>query len=137
MENKKTYRIGTLAIVIFLTIAIVFDLFTLIPLVGDFLGWIFWFGASVYLWKSGHGLANWKILTPEIISITGELIPGIQELPTIIASSLIIIIMSRIEDRTGFSLLPKTTKKLPGTTPPRLNKPRFNRQEGIRYPNQN
>lgn len=137
MENKKTYRISTLAIIVFLTIAIVFDLFTLIPLVGDFLGWIFWIGASVYLWKSGHGLANWKILAPEIISVTGELIPGIQELPTIIASSLVIIILSRIEDSTGSSLLPNPTKKLPGTTPPRLKRPGLNKQEGIRYPNRN
>ncbi len=134
-ENKK-YRIGLWGSIIFIVAAILFDVLTLIPLVGSFLGWIFWIGASIYLWKTKHGLANWKTLVPKILSVVGELIPGIQSLPTIITATIIIIVISRMEDKTGIKLMPTPNKKIPGITPPRLNRSPLNNR-GIRYPNNN
>lgn len=105
-SNNKKYRIGTVAVMILISIAAIADLITLIPGLGNIIGWIFWFGVACYLWKSGHGWINWRILAPEIISLAAEFLPGIQALPTILASIIAIIVLSRLQDKTGVSLMP-------------------------------
>lgn len=134
MDNQINYRISLISGIIFIFTAGIFDILTFIPLVGDFIGWIFWIGASIYLWYTGHGLSNWKIAVPEITSTIAELIPAVQSLPTIITGAIIIFTVSRVEDRTGVKLIPS---KKPGVTPPRLNRQQLNSKPGIRYPNKN
>ncbi len=108
----------------------IFDLITLIPIAGDFLGWSFFAGLSYYLFKKGHGLANWKLVAPQVVSTIAELIPAVQELPTILAATIVIVVASRAEDRTGISLVPsKIGKKIPGRTEPRLKRVPLNQNE--------
>ncbi len=131
MEEKPKYRIGILAIIVLVVLAGIFDLLTLIPFVGDFLGWFFWVLASIYFWKIGMGLINGKRLATMAISIIIELIPAVQWLPGILAGIIAIIVMTRIEDKTGISLNP--LQKKPGITAPRIQNVPLN-QNGQRLP---
>jgi hypothetical protein len=100
----KKHQISNLAVVTLTMLATVSDLLSLIPFVGDFVGPIFWVGASVYFWKSGMGFVNGKRLATGAISLVAEMIPAIQEFPTIVAGMIIIIVMTRFEDKTGIKL---------------------------------
>jgi hypothetical protein len=135
MKEKTKYRITFWAGAIFIIVGLIFDLFTLIPFVGDFIGWLFWLGGGYYLYKTGHGLANWKTAVPELISFVAEFIPAVQELPTIFIATIIIVVVSRFEDKTGVSLMPKMSKKIAGATPPRLKPTPVNSEPGVRQPN--
>ncbi|MDQ5893040.1 MAG: hypothetical protein QG640_50 [Patescibacteria group bacterium] len=103
---KKKYRIGVLGIIVFVCLAGIFDLLTLIPFVGTLFGWVYFVIFTIYLVKTGHGFINAKTLAPQAISIVAEFIPAVQELPTIIAATIAVIAISRIEDKTGISLMP-------------------------------
>ena len=122
-KEKPKHRIGWLAIIVLLLVSGIADLTTLIPLVGDFVGPVFWICMSWYLWKTKHGLINWKNLVPELISLVAELIQIVQEFPTIIGATIVIIVISRLEDKTGIKL-----------TPPSKIKPL--NQGGVRKPSQ-
>ena len=104
MAEGKKHKIGNIAAFIFIAIAGIFDLFTLIPVIGDFLGPIFWVGASLYFWKSGLGFVNGRRLATSAISMIAEMIPGVQELPAILAGIVIVITMTRFEEKTGISV---------------------------------
>lgn len=134
-ENRKTkYRIGTLAIVLLVALAGIFDLLSLIPFVGDFVGPIFWIIASIYFWEAGLGFVNGRRLAVSAISMVAELIPVVQGLPAILAGIIAIIVMTRVEDKTGISLNP--LQKKPGMTPPRLP-PKPANVDGVRLPRNN
>lgn len=130
MEGKQ-YRIGTVAAGLLIILAIIFDILTLIPIVGDFLGPLFWVMASIYFWKIGMGFVNGRKLAVTLISLVAELIPVIQEFPAILLGIIVVIVMTRIEDRTGVSLSP--TKK-PGVTAPRIQRAPVNATPGVRPP---
>lgn len=114
MDEVKKYHISNVIAIILAIFALVADVFTIIPFVGDFVGPIFWLLASFYFWKNGMGFINGKRGITTVISTIAELIPGIQELPTIFVGMLIIIGTSRLEDKTGISVSAITSKK-PGT----------------------
>lgn len=117
MANKEVkYRISTLAIFLVMVIALIVDLFTLIPVVGDFLGPIYWVLMSVYFWKAGLGAINWQKLAPRLVSLVAEFIPVVQAFPTIFVATAVIIAISRVEDETGTSLMPG--KAVAGTKKP-------------------
>ncbi|MEK7463747.1 MAG: hypothetical protein AAB610_01340 [Patescibacteria group bacterium] len=103
---KKKYRIGIMGIIVFVCFAGIFDLLTLIPFVGSLFGWVYFVIFTIYLAQTGHGFINPKTLVPQVISIVAEFIPAVQELPTILAATIAVIIISRIEDKTGISLMP-------------------------------
>ncbi|MES2314615.1 MAG: hypothetical protein V4524_01610 [Patescibacteria group bacterium] len=104
MKEKPQYHLDNGAIFKFLAVAGFADLITFIPITGDFVSPVFWLCASLYLWKKGLGLINARRLGVELISFIAELIPGIQEFPTILAAAIAIVVMSRIEDKTGFKI---------------------------------
>jgi hypothetical protein len=135
MDDKPKYRLANVAILGIMSLAGLADLITFIPIAGDIIGPIFWVGASVYFWKSGLGMINPRRLATSLLSFVAELIPIVQEFPTIIVGTAAIIIMSRIEDRTGLSLNP--LQKKPGITPPRGRKLGMNNKVGVRTPNIN
>jgi hypothetical protein len=135
MDDKPKYRLANVAILGIMSLAGLADLITFIPIAGDIIGPIFWVGASVYFWKSGLGMINPRRLAASLLSFVAELIPIVQEFPTIIVGTAAIIIMSRIEDRTGLSLNP--LQKKPGITPPRGRKLGMNNKVGVRTPNIN
>lgn len=124
-DGKTKYRISIKIGILFLCLAAIADLVTLIPIAGTFLGWIFWAIMTLIFWKMGLGLVNWRRLVPALISAGAEFFPVVQELPTIIAAMLVILIFTRIEDKLGMKLLP--TKGKPGVTAPRLKRapPRY------------
>lgn len=136
MDNGKKYKISLLASIVLIALAVIADLASLIPLVGTVVGPVFWFVAGIYFWSIGMGIINSKRLTTGAISIVAELIPVIQSLPTITVGIIAIIIMTRIEEKTGISVT-SLTKRTPGVTPPRLGRQALNTQQGIRYPNKN
>ncbi|MES2471028.1 MAG: hypothetical protein V4526_02240 [Patescibacteria group bacterium] len=132
-KEKTVYRLGILAILALLASAGVADLATLIPLVGTFVGPIYWFIIGLYLWKKGFGLLNWRRIVPGLTSTTAELIPAIQALPTITVGIAIIIIFSRFEDKTGIKVIPQV--KLIPTRPPVIkNRPSPLNQNQVRQP---
>lgn len=102
---KKKWRIGNLAIVAFVICALVVDIVGLIPIVKDVAEFIFWGIAGYALWKMGHPFINYRTLAPEAIAFVMGLIPGLQELPENLAGIIAIIILSRLEDKTGISII--------------------------------
>lgn len=134
--NKIEHKISTLAGIILVFLAILADILSLVPLAGTIVGPIFWLVVGLYFWNIGMGVINGKRLATGAISIVAEIIPVIQSLPTITVAVIVIIIMTRIEEKTGISVS-SLTKRTPGVTPPRLKPPRLNAEQGIRYPNKN
>ncbi len=135
-NTRRESKISNLVAVILVFLAIIADLLSLIPFVGTVIGPIFWFAMGLYFWNIGMGIINGKRLATGAISIIGEIIPIIQSLPTITVGIIAIIIMTRIEEKTGVSVS-SLNKRTPGVTPPRLKPPKLNAQQGIRYPNKN
>jgi hypothetical protein len=133
MEGKQpiNYRISGGMFAILALLAGLADLLTLIPFVGTAVGPIFWVLATIYFWKVGLGLVNGRRLATTIISIVAELVPAVQAFPTILAGTIAVVIMTRIEDRTGISLTP--AKKV-GVTPPRNVRVPVNKTPGVRPP---
>ena len=94
------------AIMLFVAFAILADVIGLIPFAKDFTATIFWGISSFILWKKGLGMFNGKKLGAMAFSWIAGLIPIIQELPIEITGGIIAVIwLSRIEERTGVSLL--------------------------------
>ncbi|MDE2188529.1 MAG: hypothetical protein KGJ35_02255 [Patescibacteria group bacterium] len=103
--SGKNSKIGNVSAIILLFLAAIADLLCLIPFVGDVVGPVFWIAVAIYLWKIGCGFINPRRLITEVISMIAELIPGVQELPTIIVGVAIIILLVRFEDQTGLSVM--------------------------------
>lgn len=135
-DDTSATKISNLSAIILIFIAVLADLATLIPFVGDVVGPVFWIGINIYFWTVGMGIINGKKIATSAISLIAEIIPGIQALPSITVAVVAIIIMTRLEEKTGISVA-SLTKRTPGTTPPRLKPPKLNSQQGIRYPNKN
>jgi len=133
MEDKQpiNYRISGGMSTILILLAGLADLLTLIPFVGDVVGPLFWVLASIYFWKAGLGLVNGRRLATTVVSTVIELIPAAQAFPAILAGIIAVIVMVRIEDRTGISLTP--AKKV-GVTPPRNVRVPVNKTPGVRPP---
>jgi hypothetical protein len=132
MAGEIKHKISKQATYILIGLAGIADIFTFIPFVGDFVGWIFWIIMSVVFWKLGLGLVNYRKLTSMLISTAIEFIPFVQMLPSITAAMAAIIFFSRIEEKTGLKILPTKTK--PGITRPNIRKAPLNSQSGIRQP---
>ena len=98
-------------------LALFSDLLTLIPIVGDVVGPVFWISIGYYFWKKGLGLFNWRRFVPEIISFIAELIPGVQELPSMFLGMIIIALLTKIEQKTGINPINLVKGKI---TPPRI-----------------
>lgn len=116
---------------VLITVAAFFDALSLIPFVGTIMGPIFWVIVGVYLWTKGMGIFNGKKLAATLVSFAIELFPGIQALPGLIAGIVAILIIIRIEDKTGKSVLGPINK---GLKPSRFERKPLNSSPGIRYP---
>jgi hypothetical protein len=103
---------------------------TLIPIVGDIVGPVFWTSIAYYFWKKGLGLFNWRRFVPEIISFIAELIPGVQELPSMFLGMIIIALLTKIEQKTGINPINLVKGKI---TPPRIVRKPLN-NGGVRQP---
>lgn len=126
------YRISITAGIFLVIAAIIADLISLIPFVGTVSGPLFWIIVSWYLWKKGCGLFNPRRFATEIISSVIEIIPAIQALPAATAGIIAVIVMIRLEDRTGISVKPDLNVS--------IRKPRYTSDQngkGVRMPEQN
>lgn len=117
--------------VFLIILAGIFDLATTIPLVGTVVGPIFWVIVGIYFWKKGMGIVNGRRLAASGTSFVAELIPGAQALPTLVVAIIVILVIIRIEDKTGLSIA-KPLKK--GVTPPRIQRIPANSIPGRREP---
>lgn len=95
-QKKKTGRGSQILIV---GIAAIFDLISLIPITGDFLGPIFWIGVSIFLFMRGYGFVNARRLVTSGISLVVELIPAAQAFPALILGSVMLISILKAEDK--------------------------------------
>jgi hypothetical protein len=129
MDSSK--KIGIMGICILIFIALVADLLSIIPLVGTIIGPLFWILVAVYLWVKGFGFLNLRRAAPMILSTAGELIPAIQALPTILAGTIALIFILKVQEKTGLSLTNPTKGTLRPTVSGGLN------QNGVRMPTQN
>ncbi len=131
MEEKKKNRIGFGMIIVLIVSAGIVDIVNIIPIIGGFTTTAYWAAISWYLWKTGHGLFNWKIVIPEIASVVLEWIPYLSFTPSVVVATIGIIFISKFEDKTGISLMPIAAIKkmtLPRRSPP------LNANPGIREP---
>jgi hypothetical protein len=97
--SGKNSKIGNGLALFLIILAGVADVFTLIPLVGDFVGPAFWVLVSIFLWYRGLGFLNTNRLATEIVSTVAELVPAVQELPTIITGMILVILFVRFQER--------------------------------------
>jgi hypothetical protein len=119
---KKVNRIGWGMAVLWVLFAGFGDLVNWIPVLGTAVAWAFWGLFTFYLWKTKHGLANPKRAVTELVSLALETFPALQGLPTMIVATIIIIFLSRLEDRTGLNVMPYIKPgakiRLPRKAPP-------------------
>ena len=130
-NKKKKYRLGWFWIIVLIFLAGICDTVGLIPLVESISGTIFWGIAGFILWMKGCGLLNWKRFITAAVSLVVAWIPLLQDLPQLVLGIIAVIILVRVEDRTGMSLLKPLSQgkkvNLPKRPPP-LN------QGGVRGP---
>ncbi len=106
MKEGQKHKIGMVAIVLLVVFAIVCDLIGLIPIAKDFTATIFWGIASFFFWTRGMGLFNGRKLATMAISWVSGMIPLVQEIPVeLLAGIIAIIIITRVEEKTGVSLI--------------------------------
>lgn len=119
-------------IIVLIILSGLVDLMNPIPVLGGLISTGYWIAFSFYSWKTGHGLFNWKVAMTEIISVIAEWIPVVSALPSVVAGTILIVAISRIQDKTGINLIPSQTfKKM---TPPRNQRAPVNSTAGIRPP---
>lgn len=112
-------------------VSLIFDAVNVIPILGTAMAGCYWIGLTFYLKKTGHGIISWRRLAPTLVSLAIEIMPFLQVLPSIFASTLAIIILSRLEDRTGLNIVKHASPKM------RLpRKPQPLNQDGVRGPRQ-
>lgn len=135
-KQKTKYRVGIGMSVVLIGVAGIFDIanfFTsFIPFVGSAIGAIFWFVSGLYLWTKGVGLFGGKKIAVTAISFIAELVPIVQALPMLTAGIIGVLLVIRIEDKTGMSIV-KPMKA--GVTLPRYKRVPLNGQKGLRLPN--
>jgi hypothetical protein len=110
-NSVKKGQLSTLNSIALLLLALVADIATVIPFVGDFVGPVFWSLITVYFWKKGMGIINWRRFAPSIVSFVAELIPGIQSLPSIVVCMFAIIVLTKLQAKTGISVTSIVSKK--------------------------
>ncbi len=122
------------AFIIWLCLAGMFELASLIPLVSGPVTAAFYALLTLYLYKTGHGIVSVRNLSAEFVSLAIEFFPGISFIPSIMAATSVIFVMSRLEDKAGKFHISNNLKK-PGITPPRKAPNPFNKA-GTRLPRQ-
>ncbi len=114
-KKKSKKHIGAAAIAVLVVLAIIADLIGLIPFVEDFAIVVYWFIVAVYLWYKGYGFVNSRRIAVMVIDVVIGMIPGVQALPQITAGIIAVIVMIRIEEKTGISITGAVSKgKMPG-----------------------
>ena len=113
-EKTEKQRIGMPEAAVLLLFATIFDILSLIPIVNDVIVivgqgcmalFFFFMGVSVF---SGP-----KRCAAYLITIVVEAIPAISIFPTFILETIIIIAITRTEDKSGVNISSMASGKLP------------------------
>ena len=122
MEENKKSRIGWGWGSILVFLALCADVIGLIPFMESISGTVFWALAWVILWLAGCGLVNWRRLVTAAISLAIGWVPVIQSLPQITLGIIAVIILVKMEDKTGISMVKPLSQgkkvNLPKRKPP-------------------
>ncbi|MCR4274631.1 MAG: hypothetical protein NUW02_01090 [Candidatus Campbellbacteria bacterium] len=104
-ENKKPKRIDSTTRYLLIGTAIIFDLISIIPVVGQFLA-IGGAGITFYIWFKTLGVSfiSPKRIVTTAVEYIGEAIPVVSALPLITTGTIIMIVLTDIEDKTGIGL---------------------------------
>lgn len=92
-------RIDNITAAAMITIAIIFDLFSLIPIVNIITTIAAWFIFITWFYMKGVGFINPKRFATAATSIIVELIPFLSMLPGLTLAIIVTIFMLRNEDR--------------------------------------
>ncbi len=113
-EQKKKRRIKNSEAAILLLMALIFDVLSLIPganlvvvIVAQGLIALFFFLHGVNVFSGGY-----KKLVPYLVATLAEAIPFLSMIPMITFETLIIIAVSRTEDKVGVKITPESASKL-------------------------
>jgi len=139
-DKNTRYRLGWGAVALMMAAAAFADLVSLIPFAGDFVSPIYWFCIAGFLYLKGFGLMNPGRLATQLVGFAAEMIPGVQALPVFLLATALLIILTRVEDKTGIkagfngrNLNDSPTINQNGTRlPPRQNQPL--NSGGVRQP---
>ncbi len=124
-EEPKKKGVGWGMGILIFFVALFADGATLIPLAGVIVGPAYWIIFSWYLKKKGYGVFNLKTLVPQGFSVIAEMWPAIQALPTITAMSILILLITKVEDKVGLSNM-RLPKKAPPFNHDKVRLPRKN-----------
>lgn len=113
-ENKKPRRIDPVTRYKLIGTAIIFDLISIIPVVGQFLA-IGGAGITFYIWFKMLGVSfiSPKKIVTTVVEYIGEAIPVVSALPLITTGTIIMIVLTDIEDKTGVGVAGLATGKIP------------------------
>jgi len=100
-DKKTTYRLGWGAIIVLMFAAGLADLASLIPFVGSFVSPVYWILVAIFLYMKGFGLMNPGRLATQIVGLVAEMIPVVQAFPAFLIATAALIILTRVEDKTG------------------------------------
>ena len=133
-EEPKQHKFGILAICVLVAGALAADLIGLIPFAKDITATLFWVIVSFYMWMKGMGIFSGRKLAAMLTSWIMSVIPFIQEIPIEVTGGIIaIIILTRIEEKTGHSFIKPLMNGKPVTLP-RLKRPTPLNKAGTRAP---
>ena len=82
-------------------IALLADLLSLIPFVGDAVGPVYWIVLTFEMHGKGYSWKNPKSLVTKIVSTVGEVIPVVQELPFIFTGFLALMGFLKVQSKLG------------------------------------
>lgn len=107
-QGEREPRISSTSAALMVATALLFDVISIIPVVGQaiadvgsFVVFLIWFLIL------GLPLVSPKKLLTTLVAYIIEFIPAISALPAITAGVIIMIVISRAEDKTGIQLLDK------------------------------
>lgn len=146
---KIKYRVGLISIFSLICLALLFDL-ALIPILQNIAAGIYWIIAGTWLWMRDVSSFKMRQFIPEISSFLIEQIPALQTFPFLTLGIAIVIILTRLEDKTGISIgslkdlknikniegVLQNLNRVPGVTLPRNQRQPLNKTPGVRPPRQ-
>lgn len=103
-KKSKKNRIGTSEAATLLFFAALCDLFSIIPVVNDVLVFLGQGLIALFFFIHGVNIFSKKKVVPYVIASITEAIPAISAFPTFLLETIIIIVITRIEDKKGIKI---------------------------------
>jgi hypothetical protein len=101
-EPQKT-KLDWLTIALLVTIALLFDLLSVVPFLNIITNFIAWFTLGALFWFLGIGFNFRKLIAP-VISFVIEFIPLVSLIPSITLAVIITTLVVKSEERLGLKI---------------------------------